>query len=149
GRLRAPLVPLRFFRSGLPRTASGLMVLVASALYGMFFLLTLYMQLGLGWSPLHTGVAYVVFGLGVVIASGAASQLLPKVGARPVVVGGMSLAAGGVAVLTQLPLHAQYWCQIVPALGLMYFVLGLCFVSLTISAVSEAGEADAGLASGM
>jgi EmrB/QacA subfamily drug resistance transporter len=149
GRLRAPLVPLRFFRARVPRTASGLMVLVASALYGMFFLLTLYMQLGLGWSPLHTGVAYVVFGFGILVASATASQLLPRIGARPVVVGGMSLAAGGFAQLTQLPIHAQYWSDIVPAMVLMSFGLGLSFVSLTISAVSEAGEADAGLASGM
>ena len=125
------------------------MVLLASALYGMFFLLTLYMQLGLGWSALHTGVAYVVFGVGILVASATASQLLPKIGARPIVVGGMSLAAAGFALLTQLPAHAQYWSDIVPPMILMSFGLGLGFVALTISAVSEAGEADAGLASGM
>ena len=49
-------------RRKLPVVGSGLMVLMASALYGIFLLLTLYMQLVLGWTPLHTGVAYVVFG---------------------------------------------------------------------------------------
>ncbi len=149
GRRRFPLVPLQFFRARRPRTACGLMVLVASALYGMFFLLTLYMQLGLGWTPLHTGVAYVVFGLGVLAGIGTASQLLPKIGVRPVLVAGMTLAAGGLALFTQLSLHPHYWADMVPAMVLMSFGLGLAFVSITVAAVSEASEADAGLASGM
>jgi EmrB/QacA subfamily drug resistance transporter len=149
GRLQHPLVPLRFFRAGRPRTAAGLMVLVASALYGMFFLLTLYMQLVLGWTPLHTGVAYVMFGLGFLVGIGAASQLLPRIGVRPALVGGMTLAAGGFALLTRLGLHLDYWSQLVPAQLLMSVGLGLAFVSLTVTAVSEANDADAGIASGL
>jgi EmrB/QacA subfamily drug resistance transporter len=149
GRLRSPLVPLRFFRARRPRTAAGLMVLVASALYGMFFLLTLYMQLELGWTPLHTGVAYVIFGIGFLIGIGAASQLLPRTGVRPSLVGGMALAAGGFALLTRLGLHLDYWSQLAPAQILMSVGLGLAFVSLTVAAVSEANDADAGIASGV
>jgi hypothetical protein len=70
------------------------MVLVASALYGMFFLLTLYMQQGLSWTALHTGLAYVPFGLGVLPGIATASQLVPKLGVRPLVVAGMGLSAG-------------------------------------------------------
>jgi EmrB/QacA subfamily drug resistance transporter len=149
GRLRAPLIPLRFFRSRQPRTASGLMVLLASALYGMFFLLTLYMQLDLGWSPLHAGLAYVAFGAGFLIAVATASQLLPKVGARPLVVGGMVLSAAGYVLLTRLGVPMHYWSGLVPPMLLVSVGLGWCFVSLTVSAVSGASEADAGLASGM
>jgi EmrB/QacA subfamily drug resistance transporter len=148
GRLRSPLVPLRFFRARRPRTASGLMVLVASALYGMFFLLTLYMQQGLGWTPLHTGVAYVPFGLGVLAGIATASQLVPKLGVRPLVVTGMALSAGGLVLFSRLGLHPHYWAQIVPAMLLMSVGLGLAFVTLTVTAVSEAHEGDAGLASG-
>ncbi|MBO0730290.1 MAG: MFS transporter [Acidimicrobiaceae bacterium] len=147
-RVRAPLIPLRFFRAHRPRTAAGLMVLVASALYGMFFLLTLYMQLVLGWTPLHTGVAYVVFGLGMLAGIGGASQLLPKIGVRLPLVGGLTLAAGGFALLTRLDLHLHYWSQLVPAQLLMSVGLGLAFVSITVTAVSEANEADAGITSG-
>jgi predicted MFS family arabinose efflux permease len=149
GRVRAPLVPLRFFRSPRPRVASGLMVLLASALYGMFFLLTLYMQVGLGWSPLHAGVAYVAFGVAFLVAVAAASQLLPKVGVRPLVVAGMIMAATGFFLLTRLPIPVHYWTALVPPMALAAAGLGWCFVSLTVLAVSEAKEADAGLASGM
>lgn len=149
GRVRAPLVPLRFFRSPRPRVASGLMVLLASTLYGMFFLLTLYMQLGLGWSPLHAGMAYIAFGLAFLVAVAAASQLLPKVGVRPLVVAGMVMGATGFVLLTQLPEPVHYWTALVPPMALVAAGLGWCFVSLTVSAVSEASEADAGLASGM
>ena len=147
--LRSPLVPLRFFRAHRPRIASGLMVLVASALYGMFFLLTLYMQLVLGWTPLHTGVAYVVFGVATLAGIGAASQLLPKVGVRPILVGGMTLAAGGLALFTRLGLDPDYWGQMVPAMVMLAVGVGMAFVTITVAAVSEANETDAGLASGM
>lgn len=149
GRLRSPLVPLSFFRARRPRTAAGLMALVTSALYGMFFLLTLYMQLLLHWSPLHTGLAYVAFGLGFLAGISVASQALAKVGVRPVLAGGMALSAGGLALYTRLPIHLAYWSQMVPAMLLVAFGLGLAFVSLTVAAVSEAKDADAGLASGM
>lgn len=149
GRRRAPLVPLRFFRARRPRIASGLMVLVTSALYGMFFLLTLYMQLLLGWSPLHTGVAYVAFGLGVLAGIGTASQLLPRIGVRPVLVGGMAIAASGFALFARLPIDAHYFTGIFPPMVLVAVGVGLAFVSLTVSAVSEADTADAGLASGI
>ena len=147
--MRAPLVPLRFFRSRRSPTASGLMVILASTLYGMFFLLTLYMQLELGWSPLHAGLAYVAFGVGFLVAVATASQLLPKVGARPLVVGGMVVSAAGFALLSRLPLPVHYWSGLVPPMLLVSVGLGWCFVSLTVSAVSDAQQADAGLASGM
>jgi EmrB/QacA subfamily drug resistance transporter len=149
GRVRAPLVPLRFFRTRRLSAASGLMALFTSALYSMFFLLTLYMQVVLGWSPLHTGIAFLAFPLGVLAGIGTASQLLPKLGVRPVLVGGMILAAGGFALFTRLPIDAQYWSHMVPAMLLVAVGAGFAFVALTVAAVSEATESDAGLASGM
>lgn len=148
-RVRAPLIPLRFFRARRISSASGLMALFTSALYAMFFLTTLHMQLVLGWSPLHTGLAYLVFPVGVLTGIGAASQLLPKLGVRPVLVSGLSLAASGFVLFTQLPIDGQYWSHIVPAMLLVAVGAGLVFVALTVAAVSEATEADAGLASGM
>jgi EmrB/QacA subfamily drug resistance transporter len=149
GRVRSPLVPLSFFQARRPRAAAGLMALVTSALYGMFFLLTLYLQLVLGWSPLQTGLAYVPFGLGVLGGIAVASQVLPRVGVRPVLVSGMAMSAGGLALFTRLPIHLAYWTQLAPAMVLIAVGLGLAFVSITVAAVSEAKDADAGLASGM
>jgi EmrB/QacA subfamily drug resistance transporter len=149
GRLRAPLVPLRFFRARRRSAAVGLMALFTSAIWTLFFLLTLYMQLVLGWSPLRTGLAFLVFPLGVLVGIGAASQLLPKLGVRPVLVAGMILAAGGFGLFTQLPIHAEYWSHMAPAMLLTAVGAGLAFVALTVSAVSDATESDAGLASGL
>lgn len=148
-RVRAPLVPLRFFRARRRATACALMALFTSALYGMFFLTTLYLQLLLGWSPLHTGLAYLAFSVAILVGIGAASQLLPKVGVRPVLVAGMSLAALGFVLFTQLALKDQYWSHVVPPMVLVAVGAGLAFVALTVAAVSEATESDAGLASGM
>jgi EmrB/QacA subfamily drug resistance transporter len=149
GRVRTPLLPLRFFRTRRRSASSGLMALFTSAVYSLFFLLTLYMQLILGWSPLSIGVAYLAFSGGVLVAIAAASQLLPRIGVRPVLVGGMTLAAAGFTLLTQLPVHGQYWINVLPAMLLVALGAGLTFVALTVAAVSDATDSDAGLASGM
>jgi EmrB/QacA subfamily drug resistance transporter len=147
--LKFPLIPLRLFRSRRPATASALMVLFVSGLYTMFFLLTLYMQVILRWSPLHTGLAYLPFGLSMLAGIGASSVLLPRVGVRPLGVAGMLLAATGFWCLTRLSIPADYVTQLLPGLALVAFGAGLAYVSVTVLAVSNAGEADAGLASGM
>lgn len=149
GRLRAPLVPLRIFRARRLVASSVLMALAASALYAMFFLLTLHMQQVLGWSPLRTGVSYVAFGLAMLIGVGMASQLLPRIGVRPVLLTGLTLAAIGLALMTQLSLEAEYWSRMVPAMVVEAVGAGLAFVSITVTAVSEASDSDAGLASGL
>jgi EmrB/QacA subfamily drug resistance transporter len=149
GRSRSPLIPRRLLSCRQPRGAAGLMVLAASALYGLFFLVTLYMQLVLRWSPLHSGVAWLPFGAGIILGTGAASQLVPKVGVRAVMAVGMALAASGFGLLTQLSVHAHYFTELFPAMVLTAVGMGLALICVTVSAVSEATEADAGLASGV
>jgi EmrB/QacA subfamily drug resistance transporter len=148
-RRSAPLVPLRLLRSRRPSTASGLIMLYASALYAMFFLLTLYMQVVLGWSPLHTGLAYLPFGLGMLLGIGTSSQLVPRVGVRPVVVAGMVLAGFGFFLLAQLPVNGGYASRLLPGMAFVAVASGLAYVAVTVYAVSETRPQDAGLASGM
>ena len=66
-------------------------------------------------SPAWAGVAYVPFGLGVLAGIAAASQLAPKLGVRPLVVGGKGLSAGGLALFPRLGLHPHYWARSYPA----------------------------------
>jgi len=147
-RAQNPLVPLGFFALRRRSAASALMALTASALYAFFFLLTLYMQLVLHWSPLRTGFAMLPFGFAILVGIGASSKLVPRVGARPILVTGMSIAAGGFGLLTRLSVNAHYFSQEFPAMALVALGMGLTLVALIVSGVSEADEHDAGLASG-
>ena len=61
----------------------------------------------------------------------------------------MALAAVGLALFTRLGINPHYWSQMVPGLVLTSVGLGLCFVTITVAAVSEASDSDAGLASGV
>jgi predicted MFS family arabinose efflux permease len=54
------------------------MLCVATGLFGLFFFLTLFIQTVLGYSAIRAGIAYLPFAVGVVIASGLASQLVAR-----------------------------------------------------------------------
>src|SRR5919112_1858242 len=75
-RSEAPLVPFRIFRL---RTLTGANVvgfLLGACLFSMFFYISLYMQQVLGYSPLHTGLAYLPLAVTIVLVAGAGGQLV-------------------------------------------------------------------------
>ena len=74
----------------------------------MFFFLTLYMQNVLGYSPIQAGAAYLPLTFGVGVAAGISSQLVPRVGTRPVIVAGALIGAGGVYWLSRIPVDGSY-----------------------------------------
>src|SRR5215470_11149828 len=87
-RSRNPLLPFAIWRvKGL--VAANVTQLIAFAgFFSMFFFVTLYMQEVLGYSPLRAGAAYLPITAGFVVAGGITSQLITRIGTRPVVVAG-------------------------------------------------------------
>jgi hypothetical protein len=75
-------------------------LLVGAGLFAMFLFLTYYMQQNLGYSPLRSGFAFLPFSGGIVAAPATASALLPKVGARALLIAGGLLGTAGLAYLT-------------------------------------------------
>ena len=104
----APLVRLSIFRVRTLAVADAVLLLVASGMFGMFFFASLYVQEILGYSPLKAGLAFLPVTAGIVIGAGLAQQLIRRLGVRNVAVVGITLAAAGMAVLTQLPVHGSY-----------------------------------------
>jgi EmrB/QacA subfamily drug resistance transporter len=147
--VKAPLVPLAAFRARGQRTASVQMVFFVAAMYAMFFLLTLYMQVDLRWSPLHTGLAYLPFGLCMLVGIGASSQLVPRFGVRPVSTAGMVLAASGFWFFSRVSPGSGYAAHVLPGLALVALGAGLGYVAVTVLGVSDARQNEAGLASGI
>jgi EmrB/QacA subfamily drug resistance transporter len=148
-RSKAPLVRLSIFRVRTLAAADIVLLLVASGMFGMFFFASLYVQEILGYSPLKAGLAFLPVTGGIVIGAGIAQQLIKRIGVRNVALVGITLAALGMVVLTQLPIHGSYVSDLLTGLLPMSIGMGLTFVPITLLGTSGVSDDDAGLASGL
>ena len=148
-RTRAPLMRLSIFRVRALAVADTALLLVASAMFGMFFFASLYVQQILGYSPLRAGLAFLPVSLGIMVGAVLAQQLIKRLGLRNVSVLGITLATSGMLVLTQLPVHGSYVSDLLVGLVPMSLGMGLTFVPITLLGTSGVRGEDAGLASGL
>jgi EmrB/QacA subfamily drug resistance transporter len=148
-RAKAPLVRLSIFKVRSLLTANVVMFLAMSGMFAMFFFNTLYIQRVLGYGPLKAGVAFLPFTAGIMISAGLASQFAPRLGVRPVAAAGMVLAAIGLLLLTQLPVHGSYVANVLPSIIVSSLGMGAIFMPLTLVATTGLEDADQGLASGL
>jgi EmrB/QacA subfamily drug resistance transporter len=148
-RHRAPLVPLRLFRS---RTLVGanLVMLVRSTVgVGMLFVLTLYAQQVLGYSAVKFGLGTAVLAVMAGVGSIIGQALVLRVGFRPVAATGMALMGAGSLLLTQVSVSGSYFGDIFLALLVTGPGIGLAFVTATVAALAGVAEHESGLASGL
>jgi predicted MFS family arabinose efflux permease len=125
------------------------MLLAMSGMFAMFFFNTLYLQRVLGYGPLTAGLAFLPFTAGIMVSASLASQFAPRIGVRPVAAVGFLLTAGGLLLLTQLPVHGSYATHVLPALLLSALGIGAVFMPLTLIATTGLADEDQGLASGL
>jgi EmrB/QacA subfamily drug resistance transporter len=148
-RSESPLMRLSIFRVRSLAVGDAALLLVGSAMFGMFYFASLYVQEILGYSPLKAGLAFLPVTAGIMIGAGLAQQLIKRFGVRNVAVVGTTLAALGLLVLTQLPVHGSYAGDLLTGLLPLSIGMGLVFVPLTLMATSGVSADDAGLASGL
>jgi EmrB/QacA subfamily drug resistance transporter len=148
-RSKAPLMPLRFFRRRTPAGANLIGLILGTIVFGMFFLLSLYMQQILHFSALKTGVGYLAVALTAVVASGIAQALVTKAGVKPILMTGMLLLGGGLAYFTQVSVGGSYVADLLPGFLLIGVGLGFSFVPVSIAALAGIEGHEAGLASGL
>ena len=148
-RSAAPLIRLSIFRVKTLTVADGVLLLVASGLFGMFFFASLYVQEILGYSPLKAGLAFLPVTAGIAVGAGIAQQLIKRAGIRNVAVLGIGLATVGLVLLAGIPVHGTYAADLLPGLLPMSIGMGLTFVPITLMATGGVAENDAGLASGL
>ena len=148
-RTKAPLMRLSIFRVRALAVADTALLLVASAMFGMFFFASLYVQQILGYSPLQAGLAFLPVTAGIMLGAVLAQQLIKRIGLRNVSVVGITLAAIGMLVLTQLPVHGSYVSDLLVGLVPVSLGMGLTFVPITLLGTSGVSGDDAGLASGL
>jgi EmrB/QacA subfamily drug resistance transporter len=149
-RQKDPLVPFPgTFRM---RTITGInvsAVLIAAALFSMFFFVSLYMQDVLGFSALKAGLAYLPLAGGIVLTAGASAPLVTRFGFKPVLMTGLTITAGGLLWFSRVHAGGSYVGDVLFPSLLAATGLGLAFVSMTVAAVSGVKPHEAGLASGL
>ncbi len=149
-RAKAPLLPLRVV-SERNRGASFLAVAVAGvAMFSTFLFLTYYLQQGLGFSPIESGLAYLPMVAAIMVtATSSSTKVLPRVGPRPLIPTGMVLAALGLVYLTGIEVDSSYVGSILPGLIVMGVGFGLIMAPSFATATRGVEPSDAGVASAM
>jgi EmrB/QacA subfamily drug resistance transporter len=146
---KAPLVPFGIFRKRTLTGANTVGLLVGASLFSMFFFITLYMQQVLGFSPIEAGLAYLPLSVAIILSAGGASQLVTRIGFKPVLAVGMGLIAAGLLWFSQISVDGSFTSDILGPSLLAAVGLGFAFVPTTIAAVSGIEDREQGLASGL
>jgi EmrB/QacA subfamily drug resistance transporter len=145
-RVKNPLMPLRVVTDR-NRGGSYLGSLVVGAgLFSMFLFLGLYLQVILGYTPLRSGFAFLPFTAGIIVFAGVASQLLPKIGPKPLMTTGLVAASAGLLLLSRITPTSTYVADILPALLIMSSGMALFFIPSASTGLHNAGDHDAGVA---
>jgi EmrB/QacA subfamily drug resistance transporter len=148
-RSRSPLVDLRIFRRRTLAGANVIGFILGTILFGMFFLLSLYQQDVLGFSPLRTGVGNLAIALTIIAVSAVSQGLVTRVGVKPVLIVGLVSLGGGLVYFTQISADGSYFADVFPGFILAGVGIGCAFVPVSIAALSGVTARDAGLASGL
>jgi EmrB/QacA subfamily drug resistance transporter len=148
-RSRKPLMSLTIFRVRGLGAADVTMLIGAAGMISMFFFLTLYMQNVLGYSPLKTGASYLPFTAGVAVSAGISSQLMSRIGTRPLILVGNLVGAGGLYYLSRLRADGSYWADLFPGMMITSLGLGAMFVAIATAANAGVSADKAGLAAAL
>ncbi|MFD3911470.1 MFS transporter [Streptomyces sp. NPDC088147] len=144
-----PLMPLSFLRNRVRAAGYLGLSLLNAATAAMFFLLVLYMQNVLGYSPLANGLAWVPYCLMFLLGLRAGLTAMSKLGARAVITAGLGIAALGMGWLALVPVDGDFWTSLLPGMVVLGFGGGVTFPAVQTAALSSLSMQDAGLGSGI
>jgi EmrB/QacA subfamily drug resistance transporter len=148
-RAKHPLMPFQIFRVHTVAGANVAGLLLGAVVFANFFLLTLYVQNVLHWSPLRTGLTFVATAGSAVLWAGLAQMLVTKIGAKKVMAAGFIATIAGLLWFTQMPVNGSYVSDLLPGYLLIGFALPFSFIPVSIAALAGVEQHEAGLASGL
>jgi len=126
-RQRAPMLDLSLFRSGTYAGANVVILLVALAMFGVFFFVSLYMQNILGYSAVQAGAAFLPMTIVIILTAPIAGRTSDRFGSRWLMTVGMALIGIELLYFSQLGAEATFW-TLLPAL-----LVGGLGISLTMT----------------
>jgi EmrB/QacA subfamily drug resistance transporter len=148
-RVKHPLMPLSIFKIRNVTGANMMMAPIYATMLGMFFLVTLYVQTVLHFSPIKAGLAFLPMPIVLGFMSTRIPKLVARYGFKRFLVIGPMFVAFGLAWMTHLPVKGNYFVDILPALAVMPIGMGMTFMPLIAAATSGVPGREAGLASGL
>jgi EmrB/QacA subfamily drug resistance transporter len=149
-RVAAPLVPLRLFRLRNVAVSNGVGVLWAAAMFAWFFLAALYLQLVLGYDPLHVGLAFLPANLIMgAFSLGLSARIVMRFGVRVPIAVGMSLVAIGLALFARAPVDGSFVVDVLPSMIVLGIGVGMAMNPVLFAAMSDVDVSESGLASGV
>lgn len=148
-RSRNPLLPLSLLRDRNRTGAYLSMLLLAIGPMGTFYMITLYLQDVLNYTPLQAGAAWLPFAVGIVLGAGTAPKLLLKATHRDVAAVGAILSAGAAFWFSTISVDTSYWLHLAPAMLVLALGFGLGVMALTQAAVYDVDDDKAGIASAL
>jgi EmrB/QacA subfamily drug resistance transporter len=143
-----PMLEIRLFRNPRFSAASACLTLVFFALFGSLFFVTQHLQFVLGFTALEAGIRTVPLAVGLSLGAPASARLVNRFGSRRVVAAGMTVAAGGLAVLA-LATPASGYGLVLAALLLQGLGMGVSMTPVTDSIMASLPPAKAGVGSAM
>src|SRR5215469_13680059 len=144
-----PITPLRLF-ADVSRSGSFVArLLLVGGMFGMFFFLTQFLQDVLGFSPLRAGVAFLPMTVALFAVSRLVPRLIPRFGAKPLMVAGMLPVIAGMTWLSRVSPATAYWTGVFPPMLLFGVGMGVVFVPLTSMSLAGVRPEDSGAASSM
>ncbi len=145
-----PLLPLHIVSDRARGGAYATIALAGSAVFAVFLFLTYYLQQNLGYSPLKTGLAFLPMTAMIVLtATTVQTRVLHRTGAKPLVIGGMTLGIVAMLLFTQLTPNGAYVTHVLPGLLLTGVGMGCIFAPAFSTATLGVASSDAGIASAM
>ena len=148
-RSKAPLIRLGIFRSRNISGANAVMLFVIGGMYAFFFLVSLYVQQVLGYSPLEAGLAFLPFTLGIIVGAGVSQPIARRIPVHLIALMGIALAILGLVILRGAGVDGTYLGNLLPGIIPMSIGMGMTFLPLTLVATTGVSASDAGLASGL
>lgn len=148
-RSKAPLVPLRIFRSSATVGGNLLTLLVAMAIYGGALMMSIYAQEVLGYGVVLFGLSTAIYAAMSVLGSNLSGPLTSRFGYPAVAVVGAVLLGIGTFLFTRVPVDGNYWTDLFPAMVVFGFGIGTTVVAAAIAALSGVAPHESGLASGI
>ena len=148
-RVKNPLIPLSVFKIRNLTGANLTIFPVIASMFSLFFFLSLYIQNVLHYSPVRTGLAFLVVPVMIALAATNVPRIIAKIGAKPVLIIGPLFIAAALVYLTRLPVDGKYFTDVLPSLVLLGLGAGASFVAGTITATSGISAKKSGLASGI
>ena len=146
-RSRHALMPFRILANRTRGVSFFVMLIVGAAMFSMFYFLGIFVQSIMGYSAIKTGLSFLPFSFGIVVAAQVASTLVARVDPRWISGAGGVFVAAGMFGFSRLEVDSTYLVHLLPYILVLSFGMGLIFVPLTLTAVSGVANEDSGVGS--